>query len=235
MDLFYIGLENQIHLLVIVIFSAYIYLSSLTIQLDSFIKNYGTSFFVPLILCIMSFLSLNASLSESYLFFSEFMHLTAILIILASKNKKDFNYVIYIMLYAFPLLIAVLNLNFGFWHNNKILTIILSFYIVIIFAVIVYRVLMKKYSLMVLYTGTLSVCASLLIPRVNTLNIAVVLALLFKASGYLFFAYFFYKSTVHKLEKEHLQSSRELNRINENIQREINRRVADIERSNKGL
>ena len=182
-------------------FSAYIYLSSLTIRHDPFVKNFGTSFLTPLILCVMSFLTLNTSLSESYIFFSEFFLITAVLIILAFKNNKDLSSLINILLYTFPLIIAVSNLSFGISHKHVILNAGLFVYIGIIFAVIILCMLKKRYFYLVLYSGIISLCASLLIPRINTLNAAVIVSLIFKASGYIFFAYFFYKSSVNKLEK----------------------------------
>jgi len=227
--LFYIRLENQVHLLIILIFSAYIYLSSLSIKLDPFLKNLGASFFSPLILGIMSFLSLNTAFSESYLFFSELILITAVLIAIAFKNSKEINSLVFILLYAFPPAAALLNLNFGFLNYRAILDIILFSFTGIIVLVIIVCIIGKRYSLMVLYTGILFICASLVIPETTALNITVIAALLLKATGYMLCAGFFCKSSVYRLQQEYEKVSGELNRINDNIQREINFRAAHMD------
>ena len=51
----------------------------------------------------------------------------------------------------------------------------------------------------------------------------------------MFFAYFFYKNTINKLEKSYYENMGLISRINMNIQGEVNRRVEEIERSNKHL
>ncbi|HEY8421313.1 MAG TPA: GGDEF domain-containing protein [Thermoclostridium sp.] len=227
--MFYIVLENQIHLLIILIFSAYIYLSSLTIRLEPFMKNLGTSFFTPLVLGIMSFLSLNTSISESYLFYAELILIAAVLISAAFKNTKEINTLVYFLLYAFPLATVMLNINFDILHNHIILMVSLFSLLGIILLVIIISIATKRHSLIVLYSGIFSICASLVIPRINSSNIAGIASLLLKASGYTFCVYFFYKSSVHRLESEYAKVSGELNRINENIQREINLRTAHID------
>ena len=124
--MFYLRIENQIHLILILLFSSYIYLSSLALKLEPFLKNLGTAFFIPLVLGIISFMTVNTVLNESYLFFSEFFLVTALLIVLAFKNSKDFNTVIYILLYAFPLMVIFLNLNFDTLHKHIIFNIIIN-------------------------------------------------------------------------------------------------------------
>ena len=81
--MFYFSLENQVHMMIVVVFASYIYLSSFTIKaLSSSMKHFGTAFFIPLLLCMMSFLSFNKEHSASYLFFAEFILLTALFLIL---------------------------------------------------------------------------------------------------------------------------------------------------------
>ena len=205
--MFYIVLENQIHLLIILLFSTYIYLSSLSLKLDLFLKNLGASFFIPLILGIMSFLTLNSSYAESYLFFAEFSLITALLLILALKNAKEINYLIFVALYAFPLITVALTLNFNYMQNYTFLVLGLYVYIGVLFLAIIYSLVMKRHSLLFLFTGAISICASLVIPQINSLQIASILSLIFKASGYLFFTYYYYKSTTYKLEKSYFERS----------------------------
>lgn len=233
--MFYIVLENQIHLLIILLFSTYIYLSSLSLKLDLFLKNLGASFFIPLILGIMSFLTLNSSYAESYLFFAEFSLITALLLILALKNAKEINYLIFVALYAFPLITVALTLNFNYMQNYTFLVLGLYVYIGVLFLAIIYSLVMKRHSLLFLFTGAISICASLVIPQINSLQIATILSLIFKASGYLFFTYYYYKSTTYKLEKSYFEHINLISRIDRNMQGEINRRVEEIERSNKHL
>jgi hypothetical protein len=86
--MFYLSLENQIHLLIIIAFSSYIYFSTFAIKPSlSFIKHFGTAFFTPLILSVMSFLSLNKEYASSYLFFAEFILITSLLFILLVEKS----------------------------------------------------------------------------------------------------------------------------------------------------
>jgi len=230
--MFYLRIENQIHLILILLFSSYIYLSSLALKLEPFLKNLGTAFFIPLVLGIISFMTVNTVLNESYLFFSEFFLVTALLIVLAFKNSKDFNTVIYILLYAFPLMVIFLNLNFDTLHKHIIFNILLYIYLGIILLVIILSVIKQNYSLMVLHAGLFSLCASLVLPIISSLNIAVTVAMLFKAASYLLISVFFHKSAIGRMEEDYRRTAKELARITDNIQREVNRRLARIEDSN---
>ena len=121
--MFYLGLENQIHLFIIIVFSSYIYLSSFSIrQPSAFIKHFGTAFFIPLVLCLMSFLSLNREHASSYLFFAEFILISALLLILLVQKNGDFTYVIFFLLYALPVCIGILNLNFDSIGRSAVFT-----------------------------------------------------------------------------------------------------------------
>ena len=54
--MFYLSLENQIHLLIIIAFSSYIYFSTFAIKPSlSFIKHFGTAFLLPDIKCYVLF------------------------------------------------------------------------------------------------------------------------------------------------------------------------------------
>lgn len=230
--MFYLRIENQIHLILILLFSSYIYLSSLALKLEPFLKNLGTAYFIPLVLGIISFMTVNTVLNESYLFFSEFFLATALLTVLAFKNSKDFNTVIYILLYAFPLMVIFLNLNFDTLHKHIIFNILLYIYLGIILLVIILSVIKQNYSLMVLHAGLFSLCASLVLPIISSLNIAVTVAMLFKAASYLLISVFFHKSAIGRMEEDYRRTAKELARITDNIQREVNRRLARIEDSN---
>jgi len=200
-ELFYIRLENQIHLLIVLIFSAYIYLSSLAVKDEPFFKNLGTSFLSSLILGIMSFLSLNTLLAESYIFFSEFVLVTALFIVLAAKRNRDLNTIVFILLYVFPLVIAVLSPNTDSLHRHMAVKTSLFAYTGLILAIIVISIVKKKYSLLVIYSGIFSICASLLIPGIiSQSRAAVIVSLILKTAGYMFFTYFFSKSSVLRPE-----------------------------------
>lgn len=229
--MFYIRLENQFHLLLVLIFSSYIYFSSLTVKLDSFLKNYGAAFFSPLVLCMMSFLTLNTALAESYLFFSEFVLITAMFIILAFKNSKSLHSVIFILLYAFPVAVVLLNVNFDSLHKHTILNVCLYACTGMIFLIILSCLVRKRYSLLAVHSGICLLCLSLLMPKVYSSDTVTALSLIFKTVSYILFAFFFCNSTVRKLEKEYITASDQLARINENIQREVNLRLARLEGS----
>ncbi len=234
--MFYLGLGNQIHLFIIIVFSSYIYLSSFSIrQSSAFIKHFGTAFFIPLVLCLMSFLSLNREHASSYLFFSEFILVSALLLILLVQKNGDFTYVIFFLLYALPVCIGILNLNFDSIGRAAVFTPVIGVYAGISAILVVSSMISKKKEHLPMYWGFLSICASLLLIRLSPGQTAAIIALVMKATGYILFSWFFYRSTVYQLQQQHSKNASMLERLSDNVQREVNRRVEEIERSNKKL
>ena len=234
--MFYLNLENQIHLLIIIVFSSYIYFSTFALKQPlSFTKHFGTAFFTPLILCFMSFLSLNKEYASSYLFFSEFILITALLFILLVEKSGDFSLFVFFLLYALPLCVVLLNLNFDSFNRSSIFDLILSLYLGIIVIIILSCIFLKRYRRINLYLGLFLISVSLLIVQVTSRSNALTLALLLKTLGYILFSYFFYRLTYLQLEKDNYSKTSQLNRINQSLQQEVTRRVEEIERSNRKL
>lgn len=234
--MFYFNLENQIHFLIVIIFSSYIYFSAFALKMPlTFIKYFGSAFFTPLILGIMSFLSLNAEFSSSYLFFAEFLLVTSLLFILLAEKSSDFSLIIFILLYALPLGVVILNLNFDSFSRSSVFDLILSVYFGIITIVVISCLFLRRYSRIFLYTGLFLVTASLLVVQISRAEGINILSLLLKFSGYILFSIFFYRSTFFQLEKDYEKNTLLLNRINQSLQQEVSRRVEEIERSNRKL
>ncbi|HEY8500310.1 MAG TPA: GGDEF domain-containing protein [Clostridia bacterium] len=234
--MFYLGLENQIHLFIVVVFSSYIYLSSLSIKHDmSLPKHFGTAFFIPLVLCLLSFLSISTEQSRSYLFFSEFMLITALILVIAVKKKSDPVNILMFLLYSLPVAMIVLNLNFVSLYRSFIFDIVISLYICTVVIFIVTFFLLKQYSSFSLYWGVVLVCMSLLITRLASSDSAAVISLIAKATGYILFSVYFYRSTVFRLEESHSLATARLEKINQSVQREVERRVEQIELSKQKL
>jgi len=234
--MFYMNLANQIYMFIVVVFSSYIYISSLTVKPDTpYVKHYSTAFFIPLVLSLMSFLSLNAEHSASYIFFAEFILITAQLIIILFEKNGELRHVIFFSLYAVPLVIGILNLNFDSLNRSSLMDLIISVYLGIISVIIISCVLLKKYSRIAFYWGIFAVCASLLVVHLKPADYTEIISLLLKGIGYTLFAFYFYRSTIYRLEEAHIKSSAQLERINQSVQREVNRRVEAIERSNRKL
>jgi len=233
--MFYLNLENQIHLLIIIVFSSYIYLSTFSLKPSlSFIKYFGTAFFTPLILCLMSFLSLNTEHASSYLFFAEFVLITSLLFILLVEKSGDFSLIVFFLLYAFPLGVVILNFNFDSFNRSPVYDLIVSLYLGIIVIIVLSCVFLKRYKRIYVYTGLFLISSSLLVIHLTKSNAAFA-ALILKFLGYIFFSYFFYRSTYFQLEKAYDRKSARLNRINQSLQQEVARRVEVIERSNRKL
>ncbi len=234
--MFYLLLENQIQLLIIIIFSSYIYLSNLALKQPlSFIKHFGTAFFTPIVLCVMSFLTLNTEYASSFLFFAEFILLTALLLILLLEKGGDFFLLVFILLYALPLGIVVLNFNFDSFSRSSIFDLIISLYLGVIVIIILSCMFLKRYTRILLYVGLFLLSTSLLIVKLTSAGNAITLALLLKVIAYVLFSYFFYLSTYCQLEKTSLSKTAQLDRINQSLQQEVTRRVEQIERSNRML
>jgi len=234
--MFYLGLENQIHLMIIIVFSSYIYLSSLSIKrLSAGIKHFGTAFFIPFVLCMMSFLSLNREYASSFLFFAEFILISVLFLILLVQRNGDFTYVIFFLVYAMPVCIGILNRNFKSFSRSPILNLVIALYAGISVILIISCTLIKRKDNLPIYWGILALCVSLLAARLINDETVMVLALIVKTTGYFLFSRFFYLSTVYRLQQEYTKSTIQLEKINENVQREVNRRVEEIELSNKKL
>lgn len=227
--MFYLGLENQIHLFIVIVFSSYIYLSSLLIKHDMpLAKHFGAAFFSPLILCLLSFLSISTEQSRSYLFLSEFLLvISLILVIVVKKNNEPVNMLIF-LLYLLPIGMIILNLNFVSMYRSLIFDIIIALCICTVVIFIVTRFLLKQYSSFALYWGVVLVCISLLITRTASSDSAKIISLVAKAAGYILFSSFFYRSTVFRLEESHSLTTAQLERINQSVQREVERRVEQI-------
>jgi diguanylate cyclase (GGDEF)-like protein len=183
----------------------------------------------------MSFLSLNKEYASSYLFFSEFILITALLFILLVEKSGDFSLFVFFLLYALPLGVVLLNLNFDSINRSSIFDLILSLYLGIIVIIILSCIFLKRYRRINLYLGLFLISVSLLIVQVTPGSNALTLALLLKALGYILFSYFFYRLTYLQLEKDNYSKTSQLNRINQSLQQEVTRRVEEIERSNRKL
>ena len=234
--MFYLGLENQIHLFIVIVFSSYIYLSSLSIKYDMpLAKHFGAAFFAPLVLCFLSFLSINNEHSRSYLFFAEFLLITSIILVIAAKKNSDPINILMFILYSLPIVMIILSLNFVSLYRSFVFDIIISLYICTAIIFIVTNILIKQYSSFALYWGIMLVCASLLLPRLTSSDTASIISLFAKAAGYITFSVFFYRSTVYKLEESHSLKTAQLEKINQSVQREVERRVEQIEQERQRL
>lgn len=234
--MFYLGLENQVHLLIVIIFSSYIYLSSFSVKpVSASIKHFGTAFFIPLVLCLMSFISLNQEFSSSYLFFAEFILISALLLILLFERNGDFTYVIYFLLYALPMCIMILNPNLSPYSRSTVFNLLIGLYAFILIIVLVSCILSKRKERMPMYWGIFALCISLGLARLITGEFGAIAVLVVKTLGYILLSRFFYRSTVFRLQQDHEKNSMQLERINDNVQREVTRRVEEIERTNQKL
>lgn len=234
--MFYLNLGNQIHLLIVIIFSSYIYFSTFALKQPlSFIKHFGTAFFTPLILCSMSFLSLNTEHSSSYLFFAEFILITSLLFILLVEKSGDFSLIVFFLLYALPLAVVIMNLNFDSFNRSSIFDLIVSLYVGTVVIIVLSCIFLKRYKRIHLYLGLFLISASLLVVQLTSKSGAVTWGLLLKALGYTLFSYSFYHSTYFQLETANYSKTAQLNRINQSLQQEVSRRVEEIERSNRKL
>ncbi|NLG87880.1 MAG: GGDEF domain-containing protein [Clostridiaceae bacterium] len=123
----------------------------------------------------------------------------------------------------------VLVFNFVSLYRSFVFDIIISLYICTVIIFIVTNFLTKQYSSFALYWGTMLVCASLLVPRLASSDTAAIISLAVKTAGYIVFSVFFYRSTVYQLETSHSLKTAQLEKINQSVQREVERRVEQIE------
>jgi diguanylate cyclase (GGDEF)-like protein len=130
--------------------------------------------------------------------------------------------------------VVILNLNFDSFNRSPVFDLVLSLYLGIIVIIILSCIFLKRYRRIYLYLGLFLISSSLLVVHL-TKNSNAFIAPALKISGYIFFSYFFYRSTYFQLEKSNDIKTAQLNRINQSLQQEVARRVEAIERSNRRL
>ena len=232
--MFYLNLENQVQLLILLIFSSFVFISALAIKLtDPSLKALGLSFFIPLFLGCLSFLTapFNMNLATLFIDSSWFLLLFVLtLISLFHKNKESVKF-IFPLIFLLPLLIFVLQNMILELNYQYLIKMVLIGIIFIQMALIVYYLLSKDKSRLYLHLGIFMIAYGFLLFSTSSMLPAIGLSIL----GFFACAWYFYRHTYGILKAEHKKNTEALARMNNSVHLEVIRRVEEIERSNRKL
>ncbi|NLX64023.1 MAG: GGDEF domain-containing protein [Clostridiaceae bacterium] len=232
----FLNLENQLLLIIVLIFSFWLFVNSFAIKLQSLkTRAFGMAFIIPLIMTSASFLVsiYNKSNAISLFIISHVLLLldcTFIMFINKSTDSFKLFYVIpYVLIPAgfyFSSMTIYPNL---FWVIRFLLLVTLAINLVLLINI----TFQKEKDQMMGFAGLfiLSFSTGLIVLS----DFVSMEALLLMALGYICCTAYVYYNTLDKFFKEYKTSVESLKRINSSIQTEVIKRVEAIERSNKKL
>lgn len=234
--MFYLNFENQLQLLLLLLFSSYILITALSIKLDDVcLKAFGLTFFIPLFLSGISFFAapynINlASLSIDLSWFLLILMLSSVSLINKSSESAKFLFpVLFILpLAAIALQEPILDLKYVLYIRYVTIAIITIQLILIIF-----YVLSKNRSRLFMHLGIFMISIGYLL--FSSVEKSFLYAASASAIGFSLCAIYFYRNTYGVLKAEHRMTAESLKRMNQNLHLEVVRRVEEIERTNRKL
>jgi len=235
-QMFYLSFTNQLQLLLLLAFSAYTFVTALTIRLEDVrLKSVGLSFFIPLLLGVYSFFTgpYNYNAALMYLEFSWFflvLLLTMVSLLQRSSESLKFLYAVIFFLPVAAILMQPMLLWLDYRLALRIATALLAF-IELLMTVIC--LLSGNRTRLMLYAGVflMAVGSTLSVSGIGSPLIAVVL----EAAGLYMCSHYFFAQSYGVIMAEHSKFSLDLERLNRSIHAEVIRRVQEIERTNQQL
>ena len=234
--MFYLNFQNQLQLLLLLGFSSYIFVTSLSIRLkDPCLKAMGLSFVIPLILGSYSFFvgphNINgASLYLDLSWFFLILMLTLISLVQKSNESMKFLYPV-----IFFLPIAAILMQGLLLRRN--LRSFIGFFILFLAAIelimMVLNLISKNNTRLMLRSGIFLLALNFALFISNSQNLLLITSL--AAAGLYICSHYFYSYTYGVLKSEHSRFRQELEKINHSIHAEVVRRIHEIERSNRKL
>jgi hypothetical protein len=145
--MFYISLDHQIILLLLLIFSSYIFISSLTIRLnDILLKTFGLAFSIPIVLGCYSFLisPINRNIAALFLDLSWITLLLMLSVISLIRRTSESTKFLFLVVFLVPLA-AILLQNQLIMTDYRLYEGILAIAIFLVaFTLTVFTLLSKK-------------------------------------------------------------------------------------------
>ncbi|NLI38567.1 MAG: diguanylate cyclase [Clostridiaceae bacterium] len=234
--MFYLNFQNQLQLLLLLGFSSYIFVTSLSIRLkDPCLKAMGLSFVIPLILGSYSFFvgphNINgASLYLDLSWFFLILMLTLISLVQKSNESMKFLYPVIFFLPIAAILMQGLLLRLN-------LRSFIGFFILFLAAIelimMVLNLISKNNTRLMLHSGIFLLALNFALFISNSQNLLLITSL--AAAGLYICSHYFYSYTYGVLKSEHSRFRQELEKINHSIHAEVVRRIHEIERSNRKL
>ncbi len=233
--MFYISLDHQIILLLLLIFSSYIFISSLTIRLnDILLKTFGLAFSIPIVLGCYSFLisPINRNIAALFLDLSWITLLLMLSVISLIRRTSESTKFLFLVVFLVPLA-AILLQNQLIMTDYRLYEGILAIAIFLVaFTLTVFTLLSKRKNRARLHGGIFTLAAGFLL---FLMKFSLILTGVMTCTGLLLCALYFYQDSFGIFYDQYKKNSEELNRINNSVQMEVNRRVEEIERSNRKL
>lgn len=228
--MFYLLFENQLQLVLLVVFSSYVFASAIAISVnDPRLKAMGLSFIIPLLLGCYSFFSApyNTGAASAYLDLSWF--LLVLLLATISFVQKPFRALKYLDVAIFMLPVGAILMK------NTLLGLDLRLYVRFANLVLaasqmimtVACLICKNRDRALLHSGIL--LASLGFAMFISDRLDPMLAVLPAASGLFICAFYFYAHTYGRLKHEHRRFSQELDKSNHSLHVEVTGRVRKME------
>jgi diguanylate cyclase (GGDEF) domain len=232
--MFYLSFDNQIQLLLLQSFSAYMFATCLTVKThDTRLRAMGLSFFIPLVLAGYSFLvsPYNVNAASVYLDLSWFLLILLLVLISLVRKPADALKFLYVIIFLLPVGAILIQkrltgLNYTMYIQTANLVLAAAQFIMTVVSLIC-----RNRDSALLHSGILLTSVGFALFLYESGNW--VLALLPAGAGLFVCALYLYLNTYGKLKSEHERYSLELDRINQSIRAEVTRRVNEIERAGR--
>lgn len=228
-------LENQLFLLISVIFSAYFIINALVVKFQPLkTRAFGLNFVIPLFFNIAAFLAApyDKSHALNLLFLGHILltvFCTSTLLFKEGEGLKIY--------YMFPFLVtgvAYFNANLLEYSSKLVLFIIVITAVLLTNAfMIFYCFYNKKKYYCIAYFGLFMISAALGVWLLTDTITAETVFL--TGAGFLLCSVFVYQNSLGQLFREYSKNVDDLRRMNFSIQSEVIKRVNEIERSNRRL
>lgn len=234
-SMYYLSLDNQVLLLVILIFSSYIFISSLAVRLsDTLLKTFGLAFSIPIVLGCYSFLisPFNRNIASLFMDVSWASLLLMLTVVTLIRKTSETTKFLFLVVFLVPLAFIIMqNLLMTMNYRLYIAILILSF-IIIHLAMTVFSLLSKNMARIMMHLGILLLSAGMML--FLTLYPLTWTGLV-TAAGFVICSLYFYRYSYGIFYEQYRRNREDLNRMNNSVQMEVSRRVEEIERSNRKL
>lgn len=234
--MFYYDIVNQIDFLITALFSFLIFVFVICMNKDlSKIRLLGISFFIPFLLSIASFLSINESTSLLLLIYADMLLLLAFALLsyvkLLHKNQTSFSVVCFI----FPVITILASYYFKALSSvlSKV-NIVLPLFLLLGVANLFF-LKREKDTNNILFGGVILLTLSLPVKMLFETNIISQISLLFKFAAYLAFFIYFYTETYRSMMGKVIEADKKIAIIDKSLNLEVKKRVFEIEQSNQKL
>lgn len=237
LQLYYMGLFNQLQFVLFLVFSSYMLFTAITwAYSDRATRVFGIAFVSPLLLSIIAFIAAPAdrSTTEFMVYFAGFSLVSVLMMASMTLNDTANARIIEMIAYLFPVPIIILN-RFVKLDAIRVVTDACLIIFLIITLIMLIMSIIKHRDQLTRIGGLFALTFGVLSSEMPMLATVPWISVLLYLLGFVLCAVFLYRNTYGDLKQTTHAYARTLDRINQNVQREVIRRVEVIEKSNKKL